>query len=501
MATPPLSQERLAEIANQSFVTEANQKAFGVDKKADVVQTNYKSGITTSDSAANRSKAANETLASITSSSSSSSKESPLEALYKRLNTLQSDLAKAKEAEKKAKEDQANADIQTKLKGLSSAEEVGDSAKADMTAGTEAIFNGGTIEGIEDPTIKALAEKTSANISVITNQMQTLDQYRKQFNEYTQQDIDSIARTAERSVQRQIEENTRVTNAMRFAGVLAGRAQFAPVTEQSIIHEVIQDGLDKIEVINEKKNTAIREARKAEAEFNVDVFEQQAELAKEYNNEIEATISAMNAQVRQVEQDERDRMTFRQTQEERNSILLAEQLIDATPDKILQAAAMNGIDAGLLMKAVNDARFERTDRNLTLEGKRADIANAWKSYNSGKEVVSDIPKDVEQGFRSVARLSKEDAEAAWEDVKNFGLEESVSLWLEGGLSKAQVKSMVSAHEQSQRGIKDGDEGAMKPTDTETTLFSVIDNWKSEANKKAEEDLTNLITGQSFFKKN
>jgi prefoldin subunit 5 len=202
-------------------------------------QTVSAKGITTSDNAANRAKNANKTLNDITTPTATV--ENPLTEMYKRLSELQKQLATAKEKE-------ANAEVKGKLESTASAEEVGQGASADMSAGVDAIAGRGTTEGIEDPTIKALADKTTANLAIITNQMQTLDQYRQQFNEYTQQDIDSIARTAERSIKSQIEANQRTTDAMRFAGVLGGRAQFAPVTEQSIIKDVIQEGLDKIEV-------------------------------------------------------------------------------------------------------------------------------------------------------------------------------------------------------------------------------------------------------------
>lgn len=350
--------------------------------KGSSFESDFKKGIVTSDDARARAKNADKTITDITPIDEGGA-ESPVSALYKRLNSLQSELKKAKEAEKKAKDDQANADIQAKLKNIDSASEVGESAKTDISAGVDAILNDGKTDNIEDPVIRSLAEKTSANISIISNQMNTLENYRKQFNQYTKDDIDSIARTAERSIQRQTEENERTANAMRFAGVISGRAQFSPLIEQSIIKDVIQEGLDEIEVINEKKNSAIREARRAEAEFNVDAFEQQAELAKEYNSQIESAISNMNQRVREAEQDERARVEFRQAQEERNSLILAEELIDATPEQIAQAAAANGIDIGLLSKAVNDAKFEKQSQELDIAGKKENILASQDSRRLG----------------------------------------------------------------------------------------------------------------------
>lgn len=365
--------------------------------KGSSFESDFKKGIVTSDDARARAKNADKTITDITPIDEGGA-ESPVSALYKRLNSLQSELKKAKEAEKKAKDDQANADIQAKLKNIDSASEVGESAKTDISAGVDAILNDGKTDNIEDPVIRSLAEKTSANISIISNQMNTLENYRKQFNQYTKDDIDSIARTAERSIQRQTEENERTANAMRFAGVISGRAQFSPLIEQSIIKDVIQEGLDEIEVINEKKNSAIREARRAEAEFNVDAFEQQAELAKEYNSQIESAISNMNQRVREAEQDERARVEFRQAQEERNSLILAEELIDATPQQIMEAAIANGVDVGLLTKAVNDAKFTNTERELDIESKRASI-NAANRSNQPKDTNDDFTREEQALIR------------------------------------------------------------------------------------------------------
>lgn len=466
-----------------------------------------KTGITTSSEATNRAKTANETINRITTPVDPKA-ESPLNALYTRIGKLQADLVKAQEAEK--------------AKGTTVADTVAQKGQTDLNTAATAISTKGTTENIHDPIIRALADKTIANVGIINNQMQTLSRYREQFNDYTQQDIDSISRTAERSVQRQIEESQRTTDAMRFAGVVAGRAQFAPVVEQSIIHEVIQDGLDKVEVINEKKNSAIREARKAEAEFDIDAFEQQSELAKEYNNEIESTISAMNAQVRQVEKDEREKIAFRNAQQERDSVILAEELVSATQDQIAKAAAANGIDIGLLTKAVNDAKFTASDRDLSTKQKQENILSSQSSrandaarlgldrarlgleqarFNrEGQEdVKSDIPNDVWQSFRSGAQLSRGQSEQIWGDIKEFGLNgDTVKMWLDSGeIKPEQAKAIVSAHEQGQRSVKDGDDGNMKPTTTETALFSTVNKWTAKKSNEKINKTVDLLGGTGF----
>jgi hypothetical protein len=108
-------------------------------------------------------------------------------------------------------------------------------------------------------------------------------------------------------------------------------------------------------------------------------FEQQAELAKEYNNEIESTISAMNAQVRQVEQDERERAKFRQEQADRSAFILAPELMDADEATIYQTALANGIDPGLLAREVQTYKDDQAMNELDMESKRENILSSQQS--------------------------------------------------------------------------------------------------------------------------
>jgi uncharacterized protein YprB with RNaseH-like and TPR domain len=291
---------------------------------------------------------------------------------------------------------------------------------------------------------------------------------------------------------------------MRGAGILAGRSQMAPTTQGSIINEIIEDGLDRINVIENKKTTAIRAARKAETEFNYALFTDSVEIAKQLNTDIENSVKELRAQVLQAEKDEQDAITFRQEQEERNSLILAGELVGATPEVIQQTVLANGIDPGLLAKAVNDAKFEASNRKfteqsntLTLANKREDLIKK-RTPDAPKAV--EMPKDVEQGFRSVARLSKKASESAWSDIQTFGLDDAVTeIWLPGGYSKDQVKSMVAAHEQSQR--NEDEDGNAVITATESTLNAVIDNWQTQTEKDTESALggDTISSPETFYK--
>ena len=450
-----------------------------------------KTGIVTSDNATAKAKSINETINSITKGISNlpgsqgvtpvtdpktgkttaGSKNDPFAALYGRINVLQANLNTAKENERIAKEAKATQEMQDKLGATRSAEEVGKAASADLSAATTAIGNAGKgmptdTSTIEDPIIRGLTDKNIANVGILQQQMSTLENYRQQHSDYTQQDIDSIARTAERSVTRQLAENERTKRAMEFAGVVGGRAQFAPVTQESIIHEVVQEGLDKVELINEKKNTAIREARKAESEFNLEAFEQYANLAKEYNDEMESTFSEMNKQVRQVESDERDRIEFRQAQEERSSLVLAEELIDATPEKIMQTAAANGIDYGLLTKAVNDAKFAKQSQDLDIQSKRESILSSQES------------RRLDQ-----ARYDREGKKTS--ETSDFSKEES-ALLRQAGLDGATYDEKVTFLN-------------MTPSERSVKIKEVQDTIKEDENTPLSEFISNLVGSSSAFK--
>jgi hypothetical protein len=496
----------ISEKANDPNYVSPYETGDGKYQSDGNTQTIYqeRQGITTSDSASKAVDSARDTLNDIGSNSGATSDNtsSATIVLLNRISNLRTELEESQKQEELAKKNLTDADLQSKLEAAGSSEEVTATGDADLEAGVDALNKAGagetgvTSDFVDNPILRGITDATLNTVSTIQAQLTRLGDFRNTMSDYSQAEIDDISATAERAVQRQIEENARVKRSMEFAGVVGGRAQFAPTVQSTIIHEIVQAGLDEINVIEDNKNTAIRQARQAEAEFDYQIFTDSVELAKEYHKEIENGITKLKAEVRQAEQDEQDRITFNQSQQERNALILAEELVDATQEKIAETAAANGVDLGLLMKAVNDAKFEKSNRSLTL-------ANQRKGLAGDSDTKISIPKDVEQGFRSVARLSKGDSESAWLDIQDFGLDDSVAVWLDEGRSKAQVKAMVSAHEQSQRS-KDED-GIVQPTASESTLHTFIDNWKSPEEKKEENTPKSKFGGdiisspETFFK--
>ena len=270
------------------------------------------SGLVTSDSATNEVNNAQTTLNEIGSNTGATTtgggSPDQLSSLFSQISNLRTQLADTQAAEKLAQENLTDQDLQVKLGGLENSEEGGESKETDLSRSIDAVNKGKDADTstIVDPVQRAMTEATLNKLSLIEQSATRLNDFAKTMSDYSQADINDINATAMRAVERQIAENARTQRAMQFAGVIGGGAQFAPKAEASLINEIIEDGLDRIDIINDKKNSAIRTARKAEAEFNYQLFTDSVELAKEYNQEIEDHITQLSALVRQTEKDEKD---------------------------------------------------------------------------------------------------------------------------------------------------------------------------------------------------
>lgn len=372
------------------------------------------SGITTSGSASKAVENARNTLNKIgsntgtTSSSGGSDQFSQLSQLLQQLNDTRLQLQESKKSEETAKKNLTDADLQSKLDALGTSQEGGttDTTTNDGTATDTSTKKQDTTSNVNsDPFLQGIVDNTLNTVATIQAQVTRLDSYRKTMSDYAQQEVDDISATAARAVQRQTEENARVKRAIEFAGVVGGRAQFSPVVENTLIHEVIQNGLDKIDVIEQKKNEAIRTARKAETEFDYKLFTDSVQLAQDYNTAIENGMSKLRDEVRQQEKDEQDRLTFNQEQQDRSALILAGELTDATPEQIAQTAAANGIDVGLLTKAVNDAKYEQSNRSLTLEQQRANINKTNNAIRLANEKAASTTNDKSMTVTEIKQFS------------------------------------------------------------------------------------------------
>ena len=369
----PLTDVQIQDLAGQGIREGDTVAGKGVLRPGgffDTPSTTPQSGIVTSDSASSAVDSARSTLNDIGSSTGATSKRSAtqdqLSILFQQLSDTRGKLTQAKERERLAEENLTDVELQSKLSKLGRSEEAtGDDA--DLAGGVNAINRageGGEVDTsiIDDPVLRGITDATINTVTSIQAQVTRLDDYRKTMSEFSQAEVDDISATALRSVERQIAENARVKRSLEFAGIIGGRAQFAPTTEGTLIHEIVQDGLDRIDVIEDKKNVAIRQARQAETEFDYALFTDSVNLAKDLHKEIEDGITDLKAEVRQAEKDEQNKITFRQQQEDRNAILLAPEIFEETKDMtpeeqqafISKVSVANDIPLGSLLREVRD---------------------------------------------------------------------------------------------------------------------------------------------------
>ena len=365
-------------------------------------------GITTSDSASNAVEQGRNDLNNLGSDTGSTTGSSngiqdQLSKLFAQLSETRGKLTEAKEREKVAKENLTNADMQSKLNAIDPAEEARNN---DLKDGVNAINDAGAGgEGdtsmVDEPLMKGMSDATINYVKATQGQITRLDAMRQSMSDFSQADIDDISATAARSVEREIAENARIKRGMEFAGIIGGRAQFAPRTEKSLINQIVKDGLDRINVIEENKNTAIREARQAELEFDYALFTEKVGLVKDLHKEIEDGITNLKAEVRQAEKDEQDRITFRQQQEDRNSVVLAPELFEETKDMtaeeqqayLSKVSVANDIPLGSLMREVQVARDEALDREFNESNNALVLQNRQNTLNNAGETTSGLIGD------------------------------------------------------------------------------------------------------------
>jgi len=121
---------------------------------------------------------------------------------------------------------------------------------------------------------------------------------------------------------------------------------------EGIISEVIQDGYARVAEIENTRDLAILEAKKAQREFRYKAFVEASDMIEALSEMKQQTIVDMANRISQVEADAREKMRFDQEQADRNAFLLAPELTDATPEEIQRAALANGIEVGALVREI-----------------------------------------------------------------------------------------------------------------------------------------------------
>lgn len=326
---------------------------------------------------------------------------SEIDPLTKALQEKAQSDARAKEAEAKKKEAEATTSIadQRALKnktktGTSSTAGVDGAPVEDKKMAFQELMQrepmlgdyGLTEENMADPMVIATLRNQVARSQQIEQDAARLQEMVGRKEARTQQQVALIGQSvANQTAQLQVEQRKRMA-ATGMAGLLTGRSLYSPEEHQGIIQEVVQEGILKLQEIQIEGYKLQNEMWDDFDNYEYEAYTKKSEMLKEYNKLELDTVTAVQTRLQQVAKQAQEKLVFDQQQMDRSSLILGEELVGASDDVIRQTALEQGIDYGLLKKAVADATFTKQDRDLSLTSKRLSIAASQKALSGTKEV-------------------------------------------------------------------------------------------------------------------
>jgi hypothetical protein len=336
-----------------------------------------------------------------------------LAATQAKLTSAEGGLSIADQQKKQVEDEAAAALLKGKKKGA---------ATTDPNAPVEAD----SLEALAGDSIanKAMLDSMNEQRSSITSQLDVLKQQTLDADDDTRFMVRQIENMANQQIQRQEKANEAMVRGAKVAGLSAGLAQYSPETHSGIVQETINEGLALIQDIEFKAMEKKYQAKKDLRDFNYKSYLDSQKLITEYNDLKNQTIIKMYDQLQKEETNAREQMKFDNEQADRNAIIIAPELMDATPEQIAQAAAANGIEIGALTRAVNDAKYEKESRALDLESSRENIkTQQFNRYIAGLKASEDKKEE------DIKPMSKDEIESfnasnGWTPPFGMSLEEA-----------------------------------------------------------------------------
>lgn len=316
--------------------------------------------------------------------------------------------ARAKEAEARRKEAEATASIadQRMMKGQTNAG-ASSTAGADgkgpspeetkrmrfqelMQAEPMLADYGLTEENLEDPMVIATLRNQVAQSKQLEADAVRLSEMVQRKEERTQQQVALVGQSIKnQEAQLKVEQRKRMA-AEGMGSILAGRSLYSPEEHQGLIQEIVQDGILKLQEIQIEGFKLQNEMWDDFENYEYEAYTQKSEMLKEFNKLELDTVTSIQTRLQALAKSEQEKLVFDQAQMDRASLIMAEELVGASDEAIREAATTQGIDYGLLKRAVADATeaqemraFNREDRALSLTGKRLSIAGQQRALSGG----------------------------------------------------------------------------------------------------------------------
>lgn len=370
------------------------------------------------------------------------------------LQTLMGKVTTAEAAQKKAEAAQTNAEADLSIKeqqqggleaavAMSQKDKNGNDIPATTTQDTtgqtpissltpqDIADYGLTPEQAGDPFTVAQVERFKGNTEIISSTITAMGDMIASESEDTKALMANIdAMTKNQQAQITAEYRKRQAGAA-LAGIIAGHALYSPEEHQGLIAEVVLEGkakLDEIALEGIKEKVKLQQNLR---DFKYKTFVEQSDKLTALNDLKVDTITAIQTELLRVNQEQRDNLLFDQSQEERLSSMLAEELIGASDEKIKATALANGIEPGSLMGAVREitpapkAASKRSTQVVEIDGKKVLIDTQTGEIISefGEEAVDfetylQVAQDeLQQSIDPNSQFYK-DLKADWESTYN-----------------------------------------------------------------------------------
>ena len=442
-------------------------------------------------------------------SAGTSGEKSPMQLLQEANAKLQKEFEKQKEVNKEL---EANASIaQQKAEQPTATIGGGEGAsqpQVDPTTGEPTTAQDGTpteastIPGLEDdPVALAMTQAFNERLAITNANIQRLQDFVDAEDEDTQRIISSLKATAASQTKRIEKENARLAQAAQVAGIIAGRGMYSPEEHEGIVSEVIQEGLDRVADIENTRDTAIIEAKKAQREFNYKAYVEMSDMVEALSDLKRQAIIDMKDRLIEIETQEREKQRFDQEQADRNAFILAPELMDATSEEIYKAALANGIEPGLLAREVQAYKDEQAMNALDIEGKQQDIALqkerilseqndryiAWQKYQDslsgadGELPETDEIMSLERNLELAKQfnLTTNEGGRTVSLIPNNWTERNIGEFIElyGDVPDSERKNMIEKYSIITKSLENN------PNATDGDLNKVLDSIESPEEKK------------------
>ena len=317
------------------------------------------------------------------------------DALTKAMQDKAAAETRAKEAEARKKEAEATASIADQRLAQRNAGKTGTTSglsNSDATANSgvttlegllaqepELANYGLTADNVSDPMVVATLRNQVARSQQLEADYNRLNEMVAKKEERTKEQV-ALINTSIKNQEAQLKVEQRKRMASEgMAGVLSGRSLYSPEEHQGLIQEVVQDGILKLQEIQIEGFKLKNEMWDNFDNYEFEKYTKKSEVLKEYNKLELDTVTAIQTHLQNIAKTQQEKIVFDQQQMDRSSLILAGELVGASDATIRETATANGVDYGLLKKAVEDANYEQQSRALDITAKNESILTSRQS--------------------------------------------------------------------------------------------------------------------------